>query len=109
MSVCGTLSRNLNIVPLERATMMTNVNSTSRIPRRTFLAGAAAGTVAIMKPSLAFGAEANSVLELGLIGCGGRGGWIANLFAETGKYRFVACSDYFQDRVDATGNKFKID
>jgi len=89
--------------------MMTNVNSTSRIPRRTFLAGAAAGTVAIMKPSLAFGAEANSVLELGLIGCGGRGGWIANLFAETGKYRFVACSDYFQDRVDATGNKFKID
>ena len=80
-----------------------------RIPRRAFLASAAtAATVAVVKPSIVFGAEANSALEIGLVGCGGRGSWIANLFAESGKYRLVACADYFQDKVDATGEKFKI-
>jgi predicted dehydrogenase len=81
-----------------------------QMPRRAFLAGAAAVTsITALKPSTVFGAEANRVLDIGLMGCGGRGAWIADLFAETGKYRFVACSDYFQDRVDAVGEKFKID
>jgi myo-inositol 2-dehydrogenase / D-chiro-inositol 1-dehydrogenase len=85
-------------------------NSIPRIPRRTFLASAAtAAGVTLLKPSAVFGAEANSALEIGLIGCGGRGSWIANLFAESGKYRLVACADYFQDKVDATGQKFSID
>jgi len=79
------------------------------IGRRTFLAGAAAATTfTVMKPSLVRGSAANSTLELGLIGCGGRGNWIAKLFAKQGKYRFVACSDYFQDRVDAFGKAFQI-
>jgi myo-inositol 2-dehydrogenase / D-chiro-inositol 1-dehydrogenase len=83
---------------------------TTPIARRAFLAGAAAATtVTLLKPALVFGAQANSVLDIGLIGCGGRGGWIANLFAQTGKYRFVACADYFQDRADAVGDKFKIE
>jgi len=79
------------------------------MPRRTFLAtAAAAGTFTLLKPSTAL-ADPNSVLEIGLIGCGGRGGWIADLFVETGKYRLVACADYFQDRIDAVGDKFKIE
>jgi predicted dehydrogenase len=85
-------------------------SETPRIPRRAFLAGAAtASAITILKPSLVFGAEANSVLEIGLIGCGGRGSWIAKLFADSGKYRLVACADYFQDKADAVGEKFKID
>ena len=80
------------------------------MPRRRFLASAgAATTVALLKPSLAFGAQSNSMIELGLIGCGGRGTWIAGLFQETGKYRLVACADYFQDRIQAAGGKFQID
>lgn len=79
------------------------------LPRRTFLARTAlAGAVTLANPARVFGADANSVLEIGLIGCGGRGSWIANLFAETGKYRWVACADYFQDRVDAFGEKYQI-
>jgi myo-inositol 2-dehydrogenase / D-chiro-inositol 1-dehydrogenase len=87
------------------------MNDTSaRLPRRSFLATAAtAATVAVLKPSLVFGAEANSALDIGLIGCGGRGSWIANLFAQSGKYRLVACADYFQDKVDAAGTKFNVD
>src|ERR1039458_49504 len=85
-------------------------NNRPQIPRRAFLASAATATaITVLKPSLVFGAEANSVLEIGLIGCGGRGSWIANLFADSGKYRLVACADYFQDKADAVGDKFKIE
>jgi predicted dehydrogenase len=84
--------------------------SSTQIPRRAFLASAATATaITILKPSLVFGAEANSVLEIGLLGCGGRGGWIAKLFADSGKYRFVACADYFQDKVDKVGDAHKIE
>ncbi len=79
------------------------------IPRRTFLATTAAATAfTVLKPSLVFGAEANSLLDIGLIGCGGRGSWIAKLFADSGKYRLVACADFFQDKADAVGDKFNI-
>jgi predicted dehydrogenase len=81
-----------------------------QIPRRAFLAGAATATaVTVLKPSLVFGADANSALGIGLIGCGGRGSWIAKLFADSGKYRLVACADYFQDKADAVGEKFNIE
>jgi len=84
--------------------------STPQIPRRSFLASAAtAAAITILKPSLAFGAEANSAREIGLIGCGGRGSWIARLFAESGRYRLVACADCFQDKADAVGEKHRID
>ncbi len=86
------------------------MTQTPPIPRRHFLAGAAAtGAFTIVKPSLVFGSAANSRLQIGLIGCGGRGTWIADLFAGTGKYQFVACADYFADKVEKTGDKLKIE
>jgi predicted dehydrogenase len=89
---------------------MMNSFAATPLPRRAFLSQAAAATtVTVLRPSAVFGAEANTVLELGLIGCGGRGSWIANLFAETGRYRLVACSDYFQDRVDAVGERHQVE
>ena len=47
-------------------------------------------------------------LALGAIGCGARGNWIADLFQKHGKYRYVACADYFQDRADAFGKKYEV-
>lgn len=88
---------------------MSNTNQNPRIPRRAFLAGAAtATTFTVLQPAAVFGAEANTRLDIGLIGCGGRGSWIADLFAQSGKFNLVACSDYFQDKVDAVGTKHKI-
>ncbi|MFO0928546.1 MAG: Gfo/Idh/MocA family oxidoreductase [Gemmataceae bacterium] len=52
-------------------------------------------------------AGANDRIELGVIGCGGRGRWIADLF-QAGGARIVALHDYFQDRVDAAGEKLKV-
>ncbi len=48
-------------------------------------------------------------IKIGIIGCGGRGAWIAGLFAAHGGYDVVACADYFQDKVDALGQKLNID
>ena len=90
---------------------MAESGSASRIGRREFLAGAAAAATAftIVKPSVVRGTEANSTIELGLLGCGGRGNWITALFNRHGKYKFVACGDYYQDNVDKTGDALKID
>ena len=78
------------------------------LSRRGFLAGATAAGLAIVKPELVRGAEANSKIKLGLIGCGGRGNWIANLFAQHGGYEFVAAADYFPDRAEAAATRLKI-
>lgn len=47
-------------------------------------------------------------IKLGLIGCGGRGPWLANLFQQHGGYEFHAMADYFADRVQAAGEKFGV-
>ena len=81
------------------------------ITRRHFLAetGAAAIGLALVEPGLARAADANSKINVGLIGCGGRGQWLIDLFGKHGGYNVVAAADYFQDRVDKVGEKFKID
>ncbi len=81
------------------------------VSRRSFLqssgtvAAAAAAAVTIVRPSAVRGSQANSAVELGAIGCGGRGRWIADLFQKHGKYRHVACADYFQERADARATR----
>ena len=79
--------------------------------RRQFLAGtgAAALGLALVEPGLVRGADANSKINIGLIGCGGRGQWIIDLFGKHGGYNVVAAADYFQDRAGEVGKKFNID
>ena len=71
-------------------------------------AGAAAVSFAVMEPGLVRGSAANSKINLGLIGCGGRGTWIAKLFKQHGGYNIVAVADYFQDRVDDAGKQLEV-
>ena len=80
------------------------------LDRREFLAGAgaAAFSFSIMKPELVRGSQANSKIALGMIGCGGRGTWIADLFRQHGGYEIVAAMDYFPDRVNPFGEKFSV-
>ena len=81
------------------------------LSRRAFMAGA--GTVAcsftVIRPELVRGTAANSQISLGLIGCGGRGVWIAGLFKRHGGYRLAAGADYFAERVNAFGEKFEVE
>jgi myo-inositol 2-dehydrogenase / D-chiro-inositol 1-dehydrogenase len=80
------------------------------ITRRRFIAGTGASVLAftVLKPGLVSGAEANAKVDIGLIGCGGRGKWIADLFQKNGGYNIVAVADYFPDRTDEAGTKFNV-
>ncbi len=78
--------------------------------RRQFLAGTGASVIslAFLQPATVRGAEANSEINIGIVGCGGRGKWIGSLFQAHGGYRIAGAADYFQDRVDEAGAKWNV-
>jgi predicted dehydrogenase len=87
------------------------------IRRRQFLGGAAAtaASATLLGTGLALAADSPAPppvkrkIKVGLIGCGGRGSWIAGLFHQHGGYEFLAAADYFQDRADKTGASLGAD
>ena len=88
-----------------------DASATSKsLTRRGFMAatGAAAVSFTVIEPSLVRGTAANSKINLGLVGCGGRGTWIAKLFRDNGGYNVAAVADYFQDRADNAGNELGV-
>lgn len=84
--------------------------SAAGVSRRRFLqrTGIAAAAITVMRPELVRGSAANSKIALGIIGCGGRGRWIADLFAKHGGYAVAAAADYFPDRAEALGGKHGV-
>lgn len=78
-------------------------------PRREFLKAAAATGILVAKPETVFGSQANSTVEVGLVGCGGRGNWIAPFFPEFAGARIVAAAEVIKDRLDSTRDKLKVD
>ena len=48
-------------------------------------------------------------IKLGVLGCGGRGAWLAGLFKQHGGYDVYALADYFQDAVDTCGDALGVD
>ena len=75
--------------------------------RRRFLT--AAGGALLLKPQTVFGYQANSTVEVGLVGCGGRGNWIAPFFPEHAGARVVALADVIRRNLDATREKLAVD
>ncbi len=88
-----------------------NAENPSSLSRRQFLAqtGAAVVACSLVQPGQVKGAEANSKINVALLGCGGRGQWIADLFQKHGGYQVSAVYDYFQDKVDAAGQRFQVE
>jgi len=85
-------------------------DAASRVSRRRFLADAGATALAatIVKPALVRGTAANARISLGIIGTGGRGAWLGDLFRKHGGYDVVAIADYFPDRVEEAGAKLGV-
>lgn len=78
--------------------------------RRDFIkgAGGSAFSFTIIRPESIWSTQANGKIKLGLIGCGGRGTWIANLFQEQGGFTITALADYFAEKTEAAGEKFQV-
>lgn len=89
---------------------------TSAVSRRRFLTTTI--TLAATGPWLARAADAPATgapaapgrkIKLGVVGNGGRGCWIANLFKRHGGYEMWAVADYFQPVADACGDGLGVD
>jgi len=63
----------------------------------------------LLSPQAAFTYQANSNVEIGLIGCGSRGNWITPFFVEYTGARVVALADVVKANLDQTATKFKVD
>ena len=59
-------------------------------------------------PAVAFGYQANSTVEFGLIGCGNRGSWIAPMFIEHAGARLVAAADVVRANLDGIRAKYNL-
>ncbi len=82
---------------------------TDTMQRRRFLkhAGVLAGMSVLPARAIA-GSEANSAVSLGLIGSGGRGQWIADIFTKQTNARITALHDLFDDRLSQGAQKFGV-
>lgn len=90
------------------------IDRQDRPSRRRFLGGAltAAAGAPLLGPLVGMAAEKTAPqrkLKVGLIGCGGRGSWIAKLFLQHGGYEFHAVADYFQPVSDQAGDALGVD
>jgi len=86
--------------------MMERMVEESTTGRRRFLQ--AAGGALLLKPQTAFSYQANSTVEVGIVGCGSRGNWIAPFFPEHAGARIVALADVLQRNLEATRQKHGV-
>ncbi|MDX9867185.1 MAG: Gfo/Idh/MocA family oxidoreductase [Kiritimatiellia bacterium] len=93
------------------------MNTTRPVARRAFLRLAHAG-MAVLPAMTAARASGQSAaaqpgayarqVKLGLVGCGGRGSWISNLFKANGGFALTAVADYFADRAARVGAQLGV-
>src|SRR3712207_2233841 len=79
-----------------------------KLTRRDFLGAAAGGALLSATPAHAWKRVqgANDRVRMALIGCGSRGGQVANFFLRHADMQFVAACDVFKERLDARVNAF---
>ncbi|MDQ6699981.1 MAG: Gfo/Idh/MocA family oxidoreductase [Acidobacteriota bacterium] len=74
--------------------------------RRDFLARTGATGATILAPQIVRGAQANSALSVGLIGCGRRGTFVTGYFARNEFAKVAALCDIYDDQIQQAAQKF---
>lgn len=80
------------------------------LDRREFITGAAAAAAAfsIVDPNRVRGTEANSKIEVGCVGLGGRGRLIAGMVKEHAGYQITSVADYFPNVAKSAGEGYGV-
>ncbi len=79
------------------------------LARRQFLAAAAATAgITFVKSQSVSGTQANSKIEMGIIGSGGRGVWLGDLAHKNTQIQVVALADPFEDRLTRGREKLGV-
>lgn len=91
--------------------MKSNNENIRAVSRRNFLrtTSAAAAGISILQPRHVFGSKANSMVNIGIIGTGGRGRLSGRNLLKTGKAQIVALADYFDFQTQEPADQFKVD
>ncbi|MFM7182932.1 MAG: Gfo/Idh/MocA family protein [Verrucomicrobiales bacterium] len=84
-------------------------SSTASRSRRAFLLATATAAISARGLHAQDSSANRRQIKIGLIGAGGRGSWIANLFKEHGGYEFHAVADYFQPVAEKAGASLGVD
>lgn len=83
--------------------------SDTDLSRRQFVAAASAAPIVFSGAGRPARPQAERKIRLGVVGNGGRGAWIANLFKQDGGYEIHSVADYFQEVADACGDALGVD
>lgn len=74
----------------------------STLDRRTFIKGTAAiSAITLLKPMTVFGTTANSTIQVGIIGLGGRGTGVISAMSENAKINITGAADLLEDKLIA--------
>jgi myo-inositol 2-dehydrogenase/D-chiro-inositol 1-dehydrogenase len=94
--------------------MAQNSSDKASVSRRDFVKTSAAGMAALLAgKNVIFAAPGQRRFRVALLGCGGRGNGALENCLEAAKtinvdMEVVATADWFQDRAEATGNKYNL-
>ena len=92
-----------------------------KLDRRQFVSGALTAAASVSSLAALANVTAHSAsaqappvdsprkIKLGVVGNGGRGAWIAELFQKHGGYEMYAVADYFQEVADKCGDELGVD
>ncbi|HKX00173.1 MAG TPA: Gfo/Idh/MocA family oxidoreductase [Bryobacteraceae bacterium] len=78
----------------------------TKTSRRDLITAGTAGSLLLLKPHVVRGAQANSALSVGLIGCGRRGTYVSGLFVKNEYAKIAALCDIYDDQLAAATQKF---
>jgi predicted dehydrogenase len=105
-------SHNMKHNKKQRMTGIHSNNHLESLSRRHFLMASAAG-ISLAMPAILNAAESVSAftrkIKLGLVGAGGRGSWIAQLFKRHGGYIMHAVADYFPQVAQKAGDALGVE
>jgi predicted dehydrogenase len=82
------------------------MSATNPVHRRDFIASAAGLGLLILKPETVRAYQANSVVRMGLLGCGSRGTSVGKSFMKNTGARYVALADIFPDQIEVAKATF---
>ena len=88
---------------------MSNPNDRHLPSRRSLFPAAGLAGFSYLKPRTVFGSQANSAVEIGILGCGGRGVYIGQFFLEDPNVRVVALADPIASQMDLLRSELKLD
>lgn len=85
-------------------------NHKSGISRRRFLHTTAGfSAVSLISSRQVFGSEANSMIQMGIVGTGGRGQFDGRNLIKTGKVKITALADYFDFQMEGPARDFGVE